>query len=301
MQQVIFNESLPILKHFYLASSVANVTSTYSNSLTYSSGTYVRPNSTTGYSYYYQAIQLYTYTRGQYNFRSSSSIDTYGCFYNGYFDPSSPGTNLVVCDDDSAGDQQFSINAALDNGLVYYLVVTTFKPSTIGGYVVLATGPATVYMTSSTPSTTSSSQIVSTYSGTLDRNSGTFARAFSVGSSNYYYQAFRLTISKSSYYSLTSISSMDTYGCLYSYSFDSSNPTDNLDICNDDGGTALQFLISEFLETDITYILVVTTSRPSILGDFRVQAKGPAFVDMTSISPSSKALFFDINIRFYLN
>jgi len=268
---------------------VPKVTTIYSNSLTYSSGTYVRPNGTTGSSYYYQAIQVVTYTRGQYNFRSNSSIDTYGCFYNGYFDPTSPRINLVVCDDDSGGKRQFSINATLYYNQLYYVVVTTYSPNTIGDYDVLATGPAVVYMTSVTPSTTSSSQIVSSYGNVLNSNSGTFVRPnANRNDDDYYYQAIQLRISAGAYYSFISISSMDTYGCLYSSSFDPSNPRHNLMICNDDDAGSSQFLINQYLNSYTTYILVVTTYSTRTLGSFTVQATGPASVGMTSISPPRK-------------
>ena len=101
-----------------------------------------------------------TYTSGAYTFKSSSSIDTYGCFYQGSFDPSNPLRNLVTCDDDSGGASQFLFNATLYYAQTYTLVVTTYSPRIVGAYWVIATGPDTVYMTSITPSTypTSSTQ-----------------------------------------------------------------------------------------------------------------------------------------------
>jgi len=139
----------------------------------------------------------------------------------------------------------------------------------------------------------------------LDDTSDTFARPNGDGSSHYYYEAIQLTISTISYYSLTSISLIDTYGCLYSSSFDPSNPTYNLIICDDDSAGSRQFLINQYLNSYTTYILVVTTFSALTLGSFTVQATGPASVGMTSISPSSKAfkskcLFFIKNVRFYL-
>ena len=102
-----------------------------------------------------------TYTSGAYTFKSSSSIDTYGCFYQGSFDPSRPSQNLVTCDDDSGGGTQFLFNATLYYGQTYILVVTTFNPRVIGAYSVIAMGPGTVYMTSITPSTYPTSSVQS--------------------------------------------------------------------------------------------------------------------------------------------
>ena len=94
-----------------------------------------------------------TSTSGAYTLKSSSSIDTYGCLYQGSFDPSIPSRNLIACDDDSGGSRQFLITRSLLSGGIYVLVVTTFNAGDTGSYWVIAVGPASVYMTSITPST----------------------------------------------------------------------------------------------------------------------------------------------------
>jgi len=101
--------------------------------------------------YYYQAIQVTVYTTGTYNFTSSSSIDTYGYFYNVPFDPSYPSQNLITSDDDSGGNQQFQIRISLQSGHKYVLVVTTYGSSVTGSFSVRVTGPASVGLTSITP------------------------------------------------------------------------------------------------------------------------------------------------------
>jgi hypothetical protein len=135
---------------------LSEIRTTYSSILWSASPTFVRPNGNSGRYYYYEAINVNTYTSGTYAFKSSSDIDTYGCLYQGSFNPLYPIRNMIACDDDSGGDRQFQITSGLLNAQAYILVVTTYSASITGSYQVTAVGPATVYMSSVTPSTTSS-------------------------------------------------------------------------------------------------------------------------------------------------
>jgi hypothetical protein len=79
-------------------------------------------------------------------------------------------------------------------------------------------------------------------------------------------------------------------GYLYDSTFDPSNPLVNLITDNDDddsGFFSLQFRLEAFLLTGRTYILVVTSHRPSVTGTFSVSAVGPAPVSLTSITAST--------------
>ena len=130
----------------------------FSGTLSYNSPTFTRPGGGGSSSYYYQAIQTTTSASGTYILRSTSStgLDTYGCLYNRYFDPANPSGNLLICDDDSGGSGQFSINYYLFSGQTYILVVTTYAPLATGSYAVLAMGQGYVYMTAFTPTPTPS-------------------------------------------------------------------------------------------------------------------------------------------------
>ena len=132
--------------------------SNYSNVLTTNSPRFVRPNATSGSSYYYQAIQVTVYTLATYTFRSNDAsggqLDLYGCLYDLSFDPYNPGQNLLVCDDDSAGGYQFLINRFLQTSRIYILVVTTYRSGDTGYYTINAVGPDTVYMSSFVPLST---------------------------------------------------------------------------------------------------------------------------------------------------
>jgi hypothetical protein len=291
------------------------VTSTYSNVLTTSSPRFVRPNGTSGSTYYYQAIQVTIYTTATYTFRSNATgqLDLYGCLYEFSFDPYNPGRNLVVCDDDSGGGYQFLISRFLQYGGTYILVVTTYRNSDTGYYTISAVGPDAVHMSSIAPPSSTTTPLSSTttppssttttpssttttptpsFSGTLSFSSPTFIRP-SGGSSLYYYQAIQTTTYTSGTYTLrsTSRTGLDTYGCLYSTSFDPTYPSENLLTCNDDSGGSGQFLINYYLSSGQTYILVVTTYSSLATGSYSILAMGPGYVSMTAITPTPTPTF----------
>jgi hypothetical protein len=94
------------------------------------------------------------YTSGIYSFASESFIDTYGCFYSYPFNPYNPTQNLMADDDDGTNsNQQFRINITLSYGRTYILVVTTYRESTTGNFLVRALGPASISLTSFIPAT----------------------------------------------------------------------------------------------------------------------------------------------------
>jgi hypothetical protein len=205
-------------------------------------------------------------------------MDTYGYFYSGSFDSSYPSWNLIASDDDSGGDRQFRIIVTLSYGRTYVLVVTTCPPRTTGGFSITALGPASVRLTSITPSTTS-------YSGSLTEYSPTFVRPGG-GSSSYYYQAVQVTVYTAGTYTFASTSTMDTYGYFYRDRVDPSYPSWNLITSDDDSGGQGQFRITVTLSYGQTYVLVVTTFSSSTTGSFSVIASGPASLGLTSITPT---------------
>ena len=131
--------------------------------------------------------------------------------------------------------------------------------------------------------------LLATFYGTLSSNSPIFSRPYGV-SSSYYYQAIQTTTYTSGTYILlsSSVTQVDTYGCLYTTSFDPNYPYQNLLTCDDDSGGSLQFLISYYLSYGQTYILVVTTSGSYATGSYAISASGPGSVSMLAVSPSGK-------------
>jgi hypothetical protein len=93
------------------------------------------------------------YKTGTYNLTSSSSFDSYGCLYDGSFNPLYPSQGLITTDDDGAGSGQFQIDRSLQSGRTYILVVTTYNIGITGSFTIRAGGPASVYMMAYTPTT----------------------------------------------------------------------------------------------------------------------------------------------------
>jgi hypothetical protein len=139
---------------FFLASTAPSVSSVYSSTLSISSQVFHRPNSDPDEYYYFEAIQVSVSTTGTYIFTSDSAINTMGFLYNSPFDPSNPLTNLITYDDND-GDMplQFRIEAGLQGGQTYILVVTTHRDSITGSFSISAAGPASLSLMSITPST----------------------------------------------------------------------------------------------------------------------------------------------------
>lgn len=74
-------------------------------------------------------------------------MDTHGYLYNDTFDPSDPSLNLVMADNDGAGDNQFVLNGSLEAGISYTLVVVRRSSDDTGPYLIKATGPGDVQFT----------------------------------------------------------------------------------------------------------------------------------------------------------
>ena len=127
----------------------------------------------------------------------------------------------------------------------------------------------------------------SSYAGELSTTNQIFYRPQSPTNSLHYFQAIQITVPTAGAYTLRSISSLDTRGYFYRDSFDPSNSTANLITDDDDSGGQLQFLIRVDLQPGNTYILVVTTHRANVTGNFTVNVAGPALASLTSITPST--------------
>ncbi|CAF1233750.1 unnamed protein product [Adineta steineri] len=269
--------------------TTSNIASTtYSGSLSFNSPGFVRPDKSSG-DYYYQAIRVTVSTSGTYIFTSTSSKDTYGCFYSDSFDPSYPSQNLITTDDDGASNSQFRISTTLQSSRTYILIVTTYDTNTIGSFVITVNGPASVALSAfilSTALASSPASTISSYSGYLLSSSQSFARP-DYSSTSYYYEAIQVTVRTSGRYSFTSISSYDTYGYLYNDPFNPSKPSRNLIASDDDSGNSHQFRINATLQSGSTYVLVFTTLSTWQTGSFRIAATGPAPVTLSSYTPSS--------------
>jgi hypothetical protein len=101
--------------------------------------------------------------------------------------------------------------------------------------------------------------------------------------SNYYYTAFEISIVKTSNYSFSTESNINTYGYIYNGTFHPHNPSLNLLSVNRNGSRNGQFKLTAFLQPWISYILVVTTTSPNATNRFLIVASGPAVVAIRQI------------------
>ncbi|CAF1021563.1 unnamed protein product [Adineta ricciae] len=122
---------------------------------------------------------------------------------------------------------------------------------------------------------------VSQYSSALTISSQTFCRSGSCSDAKQYFEAFRLTVLATGPYSMKSSGNLDTYGYLYSGTFDPFNPTTNLVTSNDDDGGNRQFMMNATLQTSVQYIIVVTSYYTFNLGPYTVTVTGPGSVALS--------------------
>ncbi|CAF1272472.1 unnamed protein product [Adineta ricciae] len=121
-----------------------------------------------------------------------------------------------------------------------------------------------------------------TNSSTLTENSQIYSQV--CNRKSYYYQSFVIQVPENRYYSIWSISQIDTYAFIYENNFDPLNPNENLLTKNDDGGSNKQFKFQLPLYNDTKYILVVTTYFPMDTGDITIHMSGVKNVLITRLS-----------------
>jgi len=126
------------------------------------------------------------------------------------------------------------------------------------------------------PTTTTQTFVISNYSDELTNSSENYP------GTEKNYQAFQIMVNTTGNYDLSSISEMDTYGCLYRGTFNPFDSTTNQLLCNDDSiGT--QFKLRYNLESGVLYTLIFTTYREGVTGPFTVVGSGPDTVNFIPI------------------
>jgi hypothetical protein len=90
---------------------------------------------------YYETLQINVVKSGSYILWSESNINTYGYIYKNNFDPLKPSDNLLLEHNGTCNQEQFKLMIDLENDTQYVLVVTTYRPYTIGSFSVLISGP----------------------------------------------------------------------------------------------------------------------------------------------------------------
>jgi hypothetical protein len=120
------------------------------------------------------------------------------------------------------------------------------------------------------------------YSSALASNSNVYIRV-DYGSS-YYYEAIEVNVFLSGFYTLSSGSIVNTYGYIYKKKFNPVNPSENLLLGNDDSCGSHHFKLTAVLQNNTTYVLVVTTYYPNVIGNFSIITSGPNNVSFNRIS-----------------
>lgn len=132
----------------------------------------------------------------------------------------------------------------------------------------------------------SSEDAESKYSSALTTNSPTYCRVI-CGQSKFYYETSSVSVAKSGKYHFSSKSHIDTYGYLYKHNFDPLNPRQNLLVENNDRGKKRQLKFKVHLESQTTYVLVMTTSLPNVTGLFSIIVFGSKSVKFPQTSKNS--------------
>jgi len=115
-------------------------------------------------------------------------------------------------------------------------------------------------------------------------NSQKYERKGCSSSLIYYYEAIQVNVITSGSYSFSSNSSVDTYGYFYKDHFNPFNPSENLLSQDDDGCDNNQFKLVAYLQSNATYVLVVTTYFSNRTGKFSIIALGINNITFNRIS-----------------
>lgn len=116
---------------------------TFSGALTASDPVFNRPLTTTtlsgvGTATAYDVYGFHVSAAGTYSVESTAfsgtNADTFLAVYRNVFNPASPLTNLLAVDDDNGVGNLSLVTGALQAGVQYYLIFTTFSNATFGTY-----------------------------------------------------------------------------------------------------------------------------------------------------------------------
>jgi hypothetical protein len=99
-----------------------------------------------------------------------------------------------------------------------------------------------------------------------------------------YYEALEISVAKQGQHVLWSESNIDTYGYIYKNDFNPLKPFRNLLLEHDGGCNGRQFKLVINLEINIRYVLIVTTDRPNITGNFSIYISGQSNVTVNHFS-----------------
>ncbi|CAF1216350.1 unnamed protein product [Adineta ricciae] len=230
-------------------------------------------------NYYYKAIEINVIETGYYIIISEGTFNIYGSVYKNNFQVFDAKVNLLVEDDDSGCDPQFKISILLQKNTTYILVITTSDPNLTGTFSVFIFGPNNV---NNVPTV-----IESKYSSALTENSQKYARE-RCKLLAHYYEAIQINIITSGLYLISSQSAINVFGYFYKNYFNPLNLNENFLALNDEGCGNNQFRLRLNLQSNTTYVLVVTTHYAEKKGKFLIYTSGPNNVIFSRIDTQSK-------------
>ena len=92
-----------------------------------------------------------------------------------------------------------------------------------------------------------------------------------------------MSVVKTGFYRFSTDSHINTYGYIYKDNFNPLNPFENILLQDDNSCSDNQFGFYTHFQIGITYVLVVTTYRPNVTGEFSIQITGPKNIYVKAI------------------
>ena len=123
----------------------------------------------------------------------------------------------------------------------------------------------------------------SEYSSRLTKNSPIYSPDY-CNVSNHYYEAIQLTVSSNGCYTFISESNIGIIESIYNDSFDVFMLNSNLLLHYHGNKNDIGFNFTVQLETKITYVLILSTYLPSMMGTFSITVYGASKVKFTRMS-----------------
>ncbi|CAF1365095.1 unnamed protein product [Adineta ricciae] len=266
-------------------SSTTTITlSKYESILTNNSQQFCRTLPCDDYIYYAQAFEINVTTNGTYYIRFISGINMYGYIYNESVDSTYLYQNLLRSSDFDMVTKQYMVAITLEPTKKYILVATTDSPKAIGSFSIVGSGLGSLNFAPVNISGTS--WLRSEYASALTTNSQQFCVHSPCDEYIYYAQAFEINITTNGTYYFRSRSdgNMNIVAYIYNESVDATYPYRNyitFSLLN--VGTS-QYMMIITLQQMTKYVLVVTTSSPTLTGPFTLIGSGPYFGSFTPVN-----------------
>ncbi|CAF1442588.1 unnamed protein product, partial [Adineta steineri] len=122
-------------------------------------------------------------------------------------------------------------------------------------------------------------RVTTNYTNSLSSYSSTFMRPYGY-TNNYYFHAIAVRVFSSDSYSFTSNSTFDIYGSFHHYPVDITIPSQSMITYDYYNGGDRQFQINLDLQSNQTYVLIVSTYSPNVTGLFTIIVEGPSNVEL---------------------